>query len=158
MDSHSCCSDHVQLHNFNYNRCCSRHCSHRCCCRCHRSRCRKNLCDTDFTIRLAGLQDGLNFRLRQLLWCEAEIELDNGNKVKGKLIFIGSNFVEMLLTGHDKVEEDIEEAVEGILDKELSEEPLDEEKEHGEVCEERMHEKGVTWIFSIDKIAKVVVN
>ena len=43
------------------------------------SRCRKNLCDTVFSIRLGGLQDGLNFRLRQLLWCEAEFELDDGN-------------------------------------------------------------------------------
>ena len=43
--------------------CCQRRCD--CCCNCTRHCCRK-----DFDIRLAGLTDGLNHRLQQLLWSE----------------------------------------------------------------------------------------
>jgi hypothetical protein len=135
-------------------RCCSHKCSHhqgchdRCCCSCHRSRCRKDLCDTDFKIRLAGLQDGLNFRLRKQLWCEAEFELDNGNKVKGTIVFVGSNFVEILVDKSLPLEDG---------DKDLTQKPPVEEKEH-DACEIRKHTKGRTWIFSIDKIANVILS
>lgn len=125
---------------------CKRCCPHECCCSC--SRCRKDLCDTDFKIRLAGLQDGLNFRLRKQLWSEAEFELNNGNKVKGTIVFVGSNFVEILVDEPLPLEDGF---------KELTQEPPVEEKEH-DVCEIREHTKGRTWIFSIDTIANVKLS
>ena len=150
-------------------RCCSHKCSpHQgchdsCSCHCHRSRCscRKNLCDTDFSIRLSGLQDGLNFRLRQLLWCEAEFELEAGNTVKGTIVSVGSNFVEVLvgetfpLESPDHVEEEIDEAFEEDMDKESKKKNPEEEIKLVEEYEEREHEKGKSWIFSVDKIANI---
>lgn len=112
-------------------------CHDRCCCRCNCSRCRRNLCDTNFSIRLGGLQDGLNFRLRQLLWCEAEFELDDGNIAKGTIVSVGSNFVEVLVKEASQLE---------------SEDQVDEENE------ERYHKKGKSLIFSIDKIANIKVD
>ena len=107
-DCHCQKTSHHHDYDLDYkNRSCTRCCLHkcnshqgchdRCCCSCHRSRCRKDLCDTDFSIRLGGLQNGLNFRLRQLLWCDAEFELDAGNTVKGTIVTVGSNFVEVLV-------------------------------------------------------------
>ena len=134
---HECCSHKCNPHQGGQDRCC-----------CSCSRCRKNLCDTDFKIRLAGLQDGLNFRLRKQLWCEAEFELDSGNKVKGTIVFVGSNFVEILVNKPLSLEDG---------GNELKQKAPEEEKEH-DVCEIRKHSKGVTWIFSIDKIAYVKLS
>lgn len=161
--------------NHSCTRCCSHDCcTHKCCphqgchdsckCCCCRSRCRKNLCDTNFSIRLGGLQNGLNFRLRQLLWCEAEFELEGENIVKGTIVSVGSNFVEVLvkeslqLESGDHVEEVIEESSEEKMDKELTEKHLVEEKELDDEEEERIHKKCKSWIFSIDKIANIKVN
>ena len=164
-------------HHYDYdldykNRSCTRCCSHKCNphqgCHdrysCHCSRCRKNLCDSDFAIRLSGLQDGLNFRLRQLLWCEAEFEFEAGNTVKGTIVSVGSNFVEVLvketfpLESPDHVEEEIDEAFEENMDKELTEKHHEEEYELDEEYEERKHDKGKSWIFSVDKIANIKVT
>jgi hypothetical protein len=70
---------------------------HKNCCFCNQHRYRKDLCDDHFRIHLAGLTDGLNYRLHQLLWSEVEITLNNGYDVVGTIVFVGSNFVEMLL-------------------------------------------------------------
>lgn len=134
------------------------------CCKEHRScscnRCSKDLCNTDFKIRLAGLQGGLNFRLRQHLWCKAEFELDNGNIIKGTIVFVGSNFVEVLvdepfqLDKGKQGEGETEKTARGDLNKELSQKAP--AKEKGIILSEiRHHKKGKTWIFSIDKIANV---
>lgn len=152
---HECCSHKCSPHQ---------DCHDRYCCSCHRGRCRKDLCDTDFSIRLSGLQGGLNFRLRQLLWCEAEFELDGGNTIKGTIVSVGSNFVEVLveetfkLKSGDHVEEEMDEASEEDMDKELTERHPEEENKLDEDYEERKHEKGKSWIFSIDKIANIKVT
>ena len=49
-------------------------------------------------VRLGGLQDGLSFRLRQMVCCEVEIQIEE-KVVKGTLIFVGSNFVEIFVNG-----------------------------------------------------------
>ena len=85
--------------NHSYSSCCQRRCD--CCCNCNRHRCRKNLCDDHFRIRLAGLTDGLNYRLHQLLWSEVAITLENGDYVVGTIVFVGSNFVELLLSSEN---------------------------------------------------------
>ncbi len=83
------------------NRCC---CKSRCCCdgkqtkcNCCKDHCRKDLCDNDFRIRLAGLTEGLNYRLYQQLRFHVKLVLGNGQSVFGKIIYVGSNFVELLL-------------------------------------------------------------
>lgn len=62
------------------------------------SRCRKDLCNPCFMVRLGGLQDGLNFRLRQMVCCEVELQMEE-EIVKGTIIFVGSNFVEIFVNG-----------------------------------------------------------
>jgi hypothetical protein len=57
------------------------------------------LCDDRFRIRLAGLDGGMAFRLRQLVDCDVKLEVDCENedeKVTGKICFVGSDFVEIL--------------------------------------------------------------
>ena len=66
---------------------------------CKQVHCRKDLCDTEFTIRLEGLEDSLTYRIYGLLWKKVEIELANGNKIQGTLNFVGFNFVEIVFGG-----------------------------------------------------------
>ena len=120
-----------------YNCCCSCGCSGSNCNSCNCNRCRRDLCNDDFSIRLAGLSDGLNYRLHQLLWCDAAISLVNGDFIVGKIIFVGSNFVEMLLP---------------VENGEPVEDECEEENEPSTEFEEREHSIGRTLIFSIDKI------
>jgi len=143
----NCRQDHdydLEYRNRSTSSCCQSSCN--CCCscssyydngRCHRNCCRKKLCDDDFRIRLAGLSDGLNYRLHQLLWCDAAISLVNGDFIVGKIIFVGSNFVEMLLP---------------VENGEPVEDECEEENEPSTEFEEREHSIGRTLIFSIDKI------
>jgi len=125
---------------------CCCYCSSRCECqhnysRCHRrhSCCRRNLCNKDFQINLAGLTDGLNYRLRQFLWNQVAIVLDNEEKVVGTITFIGSNFIELVVDQNPGTIEDTEK-------NEL--ESLDEP-------ENRDHQKGDSWIIPILKIMTV---
>ena len=71
-----------------------KHCT---CPPCKQIGCRKELCDTEFTIRIDGLEDSLTYRIYGLLWDEVIIELDNGNKIQGTLNFVGFNFVEIIV-------------------------------------------------------------
>ncbi|MFB5086872.1 hypothetical protein PGC35_06560 [Psychrobacillus sp. PGGUH221] len=99
---------------------------------------------------MAGLQGGLNFRLSQQLWREAEFEFDNGNIIKGMIVFVGSNFIEV------QVDEIVEDSLQD-LDKELTQESPAEENKLNE-SETRHHRKGKTWIFSIELIANVKLS
>lgn len=71
----------------------TKHCT---CPPCNQVGCRKDLCDTEFTIRLEGLENSLTYRLYRLLWNEVIVKLDNGNKIQGTLNFVGFNFVEII--------------------------------------------------------------
>lgn len=58
------------------------------------------ICDDRFRIRLAGLDGGMAFRLRELLDVEAKFEIagEQGSKMlKGRVCSIGSDFVEVVL-------------------------------------------------------------
>ncbi len=68
----------------------TKHCT---CPPCKQVHCRNDLCDTEFTIRLEGLENSLTYRL---LWNEVILKLDNGNKIQGTLNFVGYNFVEII--------------------------------------------------------------
>ncbi|QED46205.1 hypothetical protein [Cytobacillus dafuensis] len=136
---------------------------------CHEDRhCRKFICDDNFKIRLAGLREGLNFRLRQLLGCEVEIELDNGNKVKGTIGNVGSNFVEMLVekylppASRNAPEEHIDEPdKEESSEEDLEKDSVQKQPEDEELCQEcrgKKHKNCHILIFPIDKIANVEVK
>lgn len=162
---YSTCNCPTPRHHCDHtNHSCKHCCSYECCCTCHHNHCRKNLCDTDFSIRLGGLEGGLNFRLRRLLWCEAEFELDNGEKVKGTIVSVGSNFVEVLvkqsspLNTGESPEKKVEEVPVQNSDDISSQKHTDEESELCDDCEERTHEKGTSLIFSFDKIATIQVD
>lgn len=147
--SHLGCTCRTSIHHDEYdlnhqNYSCTRCCPHDCCCR--HNWCRKNLCDTDFSIRLGGLQDGFNYRLRQLLWCEAEFELDNGDKIQGMVVSVGSNFVEVL------IEPTLPQETEVIIEAQ-SEETSKVENELCNECGKRIHGKCKSRIFPSDKIA-----
>ena len=146
----------LRFNDRSYSRCCCYDC-----CGCRRQRCRKDLCDDDFQIRLAGLQGGFNYRLRQLQGCVCLMELDNGMKVNGTLTFVGSNFVEMLVNESlPPSEESLEEVLELEIftDQNHLGEENDLEDIEFEENDRREHEKGRTWIFSVEKIVNVVVD
>lgn len=143
----------LDIRNCSYWPCCPSKCECRCNsgCNCCRNRCRGKLCDDDFSIRLAGLTDGLNYRLYQLLWFNVKIELENGQSVIGKIIYVGSNFIELLLplVDGDAIEDDIE--VEEIEEDGTQKDFEEKSNLHGN----RDHIKGRTLIFSIDRILTV---
>lgn len=123
------------------------YCSSRCDChhhynRCHQrcySGCRRNLCSKEFQINLAGLTDGLNYRLRQLLWNQVAIVLDTEVKVIGTITFIGSNFIELLVEQNPGITEDTDQPENEALDE----------------SDERNHNKDDSWIIPINKIMTV---
>ncbi|MFS0689351.1 hypothetical protein AB1K89_08920 [Sporosarcina sp. 179-K 8C2 HS] len=98
-----------------------------------------------FRIRLAGLQDGLLYKLHRLLWDAALFKLEDGTEVKGTIVSVGSNFVEVLLEDTNSTED------ETTLN-------VDQDIEEESATEQREHPIGRTWIFSIDKISHVEVS
>lgn len=126
---------HCYDDDFKYKKCAYTPCHHHACCA-NRCCCRKNLCSSTFSVRLAGLQDGLNFRLSQLLWCKAEFELDNGATINGTIVTVGTNFVEVLAEDSRQLTDPASKAS---------------NKKHSQ----KKHNKCQTWIFSIDKIANI---
>lgn len=87
-ENHCKCGDHNYCQKCPPKKCGAKHCT----------RCRKDLCNPCFMVRLGGLQDGLNFRLRQMVCCEVEFQMEE-EIVKGTIIFVGSNFVEIFVNG-----------------------------------------------------------
>lgn len=140
----------LNLRNCCYWPCCPSEnrcsCKSRCCsdgkqtkCKCCKDHCRKDLCEDDFRIRLAGLTEGLNYRLYQQLWFHVKLVLENGHSVFGKIIYVGSNFVELLLP---------------LVDGDRKEE-LEKKKVTVGGIEGREHRKGRTLIIPIDRIVMV---
>jgi hypothetical protein len=55
-------------------------------------------CDDRFRVRLGGLKSGMAFRLRQLLDCDVKLLIaEEKEKIKGKIILVGTDFVEILI-------------------------------------------------------------
>ncbi|WP_156028867.1 hypothetical protein [Sporosarcina sp. D27] len=139
-------------HHYDYSCCNHNHYKHECCCSSHHFGCRKDLCNPCFRIRLGGLQDGLSFRLRQMICCEVEFTLENDKNVIGTIVFVGSNFVELFVI--DKLPIDCEEN--NNLDRESKKESKEESTNEGyHDCRE--HPIGTTLIFSFDKISHMTV-
>ncbi|WP_075620249.1 hypothetical protein [Paenisporosarcina indica] len=98
------------------------------------------------------MTDGLNYRLHQLLWCDAAITLENGEYLIGKIIFVGSNFVEILLPSENG------ESVEVEMKEDFQEDFEEDQKEENVTPDEfkdSERTKGRTLIFSISKIVTV---
>ncbi|QGS69219.1 hypothetical protein CV093_15535 [Oceanobacillus sp. 143] len=84
--------NHRDHHDFRHHNHCNHHDSH------HHERdfiCDRFICDSDFRLRLGGLQGGLNFRLRQLIGCVVKLELEENKEIVGNICFVGSDFVEV---------------------------------------------------------------
>ncbi|MFC5604318.1 hypothetical protein [Sporosarcina koreensis] len=84
------------------------------------------------------------------MWSEAQFKLEDGTEVKGTIVSVGSNFVEVLLADTNSQENETTLA----LDREGKEVDIEEESS----TDKREHPIGRTWIFSIDKIAHVEVS
>lgn len=75
---------------------------------CHHEKyndCFENRCFNDdrFVVRLGGLTSGMAFRLRQLIDCDINIVVSEGNeKIQGKLVYVGTDFVEVVKNAPDK--------------------------------------------------------
>lgn len=140
---HCGCHKHSHVHN------------KRCKCK-NKHHCRKDLCGDDFRLRLGGLQNGLGFRLRQLMGCEVKIELENGKELHGKICYVGSNFVELLEREPKTPPPILEEDNNAEIEKEDINENEEEnkvEKESYPINTDYPHQKKCnTIIFPIDKI------
>jgi hypothetical protein len=58
------------------------------------------ICDDRFRFRLGGLTTGIAFRLRQLIDCKVRIIVDGEKKIIGKILFVGTDFIEVF-ADHD---------------------------------------------------------
>lgn len=136
--THCGCKEHSHNHD---KRC---KCNDKCNCRNNHSHnhCRKDLCSDDFRLRLGGLQNGLDFRLRQMIGCEVKIELENGEEVYGKICYVGSNFVELIV--RDKETPISDQTTETDHKEEEETNATDKKSPHSKKCH--------TMIFPIDKI------
>ncbi|MBB6454784.1 vacuolar-type H+-ATPase subunit I/STV1 [Salirhabdus euzebyi] len=60
--------------------------------------CDRHLCDDHFKVRLGGLTNGINYRLRQLTGCKVKLSVDAGSeteKILAEICHVGSNYVEV---------------------------------------------------------------
>ena len=149
-DNHHCGCDDNRSHHHDDCHSCGGHRGHHGHCHsvcCHRPSCRRSICDNHFSIRLGGLHQGLNFRLRQLLGCHVDIHLEDNKKVHGEVCFVGSNFVEMFVD--DKYYQSPPAPAAGVNDADENGE------ETGDVTTPPHRRKKHSVIFSIDKINRI---
>ncbi|OES45334.1 hypothetical protein [Domibacillus iocasae] len=57
----------------------------------------RRLCDEQFRIRLGGLKSGMAFQMRQLMDSNVKIMFEEGGSIQGKVHFVGTDFLEMVL-------------------------------------------------------------
>jgi hypothetical protein len=120
----------------------------------HHNHCRRYLCDDDFRLRLGGLQNNLNFKLRQLIGCMVELELEDSRKIEAEICFVGSNFVEVKRFG-DVTEPEPEPGEDDPESPDIPEQPEDVENDHETEDEHEKH--CYSWIIPVDKIKYVQV-
>ncbi|MHA6250884.1 hypothetical protein [Oceanobacillus sp. CAU 1775] len=66
-------------------------------------RCSHALCANRFRIRLSGLKDNLNYRLRKLVGRVVILELENAKDIEARICFVGSDFIEVDIVRLGKV-------------------------------------------------------
>ncbi len=153
--THHC--DGMSSHDHKCN--CDHNCrqnSHSCCdcCHSHHHHCRRSICDEDFSIRLGGLQNGLNFRLRQLIGCKVEFLMDNGNTLYGEIRHVGSNFVEIMEEDYKRPKIVKDKVIEEVSsdDEMIEKPPSDIKKKKNKRKKKNNRKKKHMTIFSMDKI------
>lgn len=110
--------------------------------------CDRFLCDKDFRLRLGGLQGGLNFRMRQLMGCVVKMELEGDRKVKARICFVGSDFVEIeILERLDKKENEEEEV-----------EKKKKKKKRRKKNKKKRKFKGKSWIVPFESVGFVELD
>lgn len=145
---HDCGCNHHHHHPHHHDCRCGHH--HDCGCHHnHHNHCRRFLCDDDFRLRLGGLLHNLNFKLRQLIGCMVELELEDSRKIEAEICFVGSNFVEVQKYG-DVYEP---EPGEGEPDSSDITEPQDAAGDEYEEAAKHCY----SWIIPIEKIKYVQV-
>ncbi|WP_143242230.1 hypothetical protein [Bhargavaea cecembensis] len=105
-------------------------------------------------MRLADLQDGLVHRLHRLTGCKVKFSLDSGEEVKGTLMAVGSNFVEMQIDRHSMMDSDAQ------MKGRLMKKPASAAKRRENikyVLKKRPHSKGRSLIFPVDRISYLEV-
>lgn len=63
------------------------------------------ICDNRFHLRLAGLQSGLAFRMRQLLDQDVKIQFED-EEIEARIDHVGTDFVEVMMLPDKKVRRD----------------------------------------------------
>ena len=153
---HDCDRRHCDCHHkHHHNHCgCGHHHRHHPDCHHRHDHCRRLLCDDDFRLRLGGLQNNLNFKLRQLIGCLVDLELEDGRKMEAQICYVGTNFVEI---------KKFDDIMDPVLDPDQNEEPesLDHEQpEDIELADESSEPKRhcSSWIIPVEKIKYVKIH
>ena len=103
---HDCCDkhdhhwhdkDHSDKHDWDKHDCCDKHNHWKKHKKCYDLYPGSPCCDDHFSVRLAGLEGGLNFRLRQLIGKEIKLFLSSpeGTSITGVLVMVGGDYVEI---------------------------------------------------------------
>jgi|GEM_PF-2207666 len=155
LDGHHCDCGHHHHHHDN----CGDHHHHNRDCGCghsHHNHCRRFLCEDDFRLRLGGLLNNLNFKLRQHIGCMVELELEDSKKIEAEICFVGTNFVEVKKYG-DVTEPDPEPGEDDPESPDIQDQPNDMENDN-EMDDAKEKEKHCySWIIPVDKIKYVQV-
>jgi hypothetical protein len=141
-------------HHHHHNDCGCGHHHHDCGHHHHHNHCRRFLCDDDFRLRLGGLLNNLNFKLRQLIGCMVELELDDSRKLEAEICFVGTNFVEVKNYG-EVFEPEPEPGEEEPESPDIPEQPDAAADENEDVDEPEKH--CYSWIIPMEKIKYVQV-
>ncbi len=107
--------------------------------------CSRNICSDDFRLRLGGLQNGMNFRLRQLIGCIVKLELNGGKKIEAEICLVGSNYVEVKVLSEEKKHTHSEGN-----DEEFTETTIEKNEKKLRNCR--------SWIFPTDQINHIELN
>ncbi|WP_456271062.1 hypothetical protein [Bacillus sp. AK031] len=139
-------------HHYGHHDCHCRSHHHHGCHHHHHNHCRRDLCDDDFRLRLGGLLNNLNFKLRQLIGCIVDMELEDGRSIEAEICYVGSNFVEVKKYEVEEpvpVEDPEDEEPDESLDNPEAAAAAEEDQEEERHC--------YSWIIPVDKIKYVEV-
>ncbi|EDL64246.1 hypothetical protein BSG1_00165 [Bacillus sp. SG-1] len=112
------------------------------------------LCDDDFRLRLGGLQNNMNFKLRQFIGCLVEFELEDGRKMEVQICYVGTNFVEV------KKFDDIVDPAPDPHQQEEPDTPDYEQADDAALADESSDHKRhcSSWIILVEKIKYVKIH
>ena len=104
------------------------------------------------------LQCELHVKLRQYIGYEIEVELENFETVHGKVIYVGKNFVELIVKDHmTDPNYDDKDGIEELESADDGEESSEEQDRCSECKEHQSDKKYYSYIFLIDKIERIKI-